>query len=203
VVAGLLEDGPDGEEPELIRYVRQATGRPKADHVAEWLRRYLEISLLPLLALFVADGISLEAHVQNSLLHLEGGWPARFWVRDMEGTSVSRQRWAVTGPRDAIPAGSPVLYDDTEAWLRLKYYAVTNHLGHLLHVLGRHTEADESRLWRVVREVVRTAQSNRYANDLLKSSVLPAKANLISCFAGRGERPLYVDIPNPIHEVIL
>ncbi|MGH3751441.1 MAG: IucA/IucC family protein [Pseudonocardiaceae bacterium] len=193
VVAGLLEEGPDGEQPELIRYVQQATG-----DVAEWLRRYLGISLLPLLAVFSAHGISLEAHVQNSLLHLEGGWPARFWVRDMEGTSVSRTR----GSRDAIPADSPVLYDDAEAWLRLKYYAVTNHLGHLVHVLGRHTDAAESRLWRVVREVLRTAQSNRYANDLLESPVLPAKANLISCFTGRGEWPLYVDIPNPIPEPI-
>ncbi len=201
VVAGLLEEGTDGAQPELIRYVRQATGRPAADHVIEWLRRYLEISLLPLLAVFSAHGISLEAHVQNSLLHLEGGWPARFYVRDMEGTSVSRQRWAATGPRDVIPADSPVLYDDAEAWRRLKYYAVTNHLGHLVHVLGRHTRADESRLWWVVREVLRTAQPDRYANDLLESPVLPAKANLISRFTGRGERPLYVDIPNPMYEV--
>jgi siderophore synthetase component len=206
VVAALLEEGPDGEQPELIRYVRQAACRPDAcpavGHVAEWLRRYLELSLLPLLAVFSAHGISLEAHVQNSLLHLEGGWPVRFWVRDMEGTNVSRPRWAATGPRDVIPADSPVLYDEAEAWLRLKYYAVTNHLGHLVHVLGRHTRADESRLWGVVREVLHGAQSNQYANELLESPVLPAKANLISRFTGRGERPLYVDIPNPMYELI-
>jgi siderophore synthetase component len=197
VVAALLEEGTDGAQPELIRYVRQASS-----DIAEWLRRYLEISLLPLLAMFSAHGISLEAHVQNSLLHFEGGWPAWFYVRDMEGTSVSRPRWAAVGPRDVIPADSPVLYDDAEAWLRLKYYTVTNHLGHLVHVLGRHTRADESGLWRVVREVLRTVRyTNRYANELLESPVLPAKANLISRFTGRGERPLYVNIPNPMYEV--
>ncbi|MGH8920381.1 MAG: IucA/IucC family C-terminal-domain containing protein, partial [Actinomycetes bacterium] len=207
VVAALLEEGTDGAQPELIRYVQQATGQLVAEHVDEWLRRYLEISLLPLLAVFAAHGISLEAHVQNSLLHLEGGWPARFWVRDMEGTSVSRQRWLVAGPRDAIPADSPVLYDDAEAWQRLKYYAVTNHPGHLVHVLGRHTHTDESRLWRTVRAVLRSAHPHQYAhstqyvNDLIESPVLPAKANLISRFTGRGERPLYVDIPNPLYEV--
>lgn len=204
VVAGLLEDSADGTQPELLRYVRQATERPHgqltADHVAEWLRRYLQISLLPLLAVFSAHGVSLEAHVQNSLLHLEGGWPARFFVRDMEGTSVSRQR-CDAGSRGALPADSPVLYDDAEAWLRLKYYVVTNHLGHLVHVLGRHAEVDERRLWQVVRELLREARSDRYAADLLGSPVLPAKANLIGRFAGRGERPLYVDIPNPMYEV--
>ena len=204
VVAGLLEEGTDGAQPELIRYVRQATG-----DVAEWVRRYLEISLLPLLAVFSVHGVSLEAHVQNSLLHVEGGWPARFFVRDMEGTSVSRQRWEA-GNRDVFPADSPVLYDDAEAWLRLKYYFVTNHLGHLVHVLGRHAEVDESRLWQVVRELLEAATdryrahrygTDRYVADLLSSPVLPAKANLIGRFAGRGERPLYVDVPNPMHGV--
>jgi siderophore synthetase component len=118
----------------------------------------------------------------------------------MEGTSVSRQRWEAGG-RDALPADSPVLYGDAEAWLRLKYYVVTNHLGHLVHVLGRHAEVDESRLWGVVRELVQEAASDRYVADLLSSPVLPAKANLIGRFAGRGERPLYVDVPNPMHGV--
>ncbi|MGH3901493.1 MAG: IucA/IucC family protein [Pseudonocardiaceae bacterium] len=210
VVAGLLEEGAEGEEPELIRYVWQAADRPQvypaADHVAEWLRRYLQISLLPLLAVFTADGVSLEAHVQNSLLHLEDGWPARFFVRDMEGASVSRQRWATARPccagSPALRADSPVLYDDAEAWSRWKYYVVTNHLGHLMHVLARHTHIDELLLWRVVRDAVRTAQPSRYTRDLLESPVLPAKANLISRLTGRGERPLYVTVPNPLHEVI-
>ncbi|MGH3798706.1 MAG: IucA/IucC family protein [Pseudonocardiaceae bacterium] len=210
VVAGLLEEGTDGEEPELVRYVRQAAGRPPAgpaaDHVAEWLRRYLKISLLPLLAVFAVDGVSLEAHVQNSLLHLEDGWPARFFVRDMEGTSVSRQRWATAGSGRAgspvLRADSPALYDDAEAWSRWKYYVVINHLGHLVHVLGRHTSVDESLLWRVVREALRVAETDCYTRDLLESPVLPAKANLISRFTGRAERPRYVNVPNPLYEVI-
>lgn len=208
VLAGLLEEGADGELPTLIPYVRQAAGRPEAcpsaDHVAEWLRRYLEISLLPLLAVFVAHGVSFEAHVQNSLLHLQDGWPARFFVRDMEGTSVSRQRWAAhtccTGSA-ALRADSPVLYDDAEAWSRWKYYVVTNHLGHLVHVLARHTRVDESLLWRVVRDAVRMAGADRYSRDLLESPVLPAKANLISRLTGRAERPLYVNVPNPMYDL--
>jgi siderophore synthetase component len=48
---------------------------------------------------------------------------------------------------------------------------------------------------------VREAASDRYGADLLSSPVLPAKANLIGRFTGRGERPLYVDVPNPMHGV--
>jgi siderophore synthetase component len=199
VLAGLLEDR-DGGVPDLIHEVRRCAPNPDADpgagHVAEWLRRYLGISLLPLLEIFESDGVSFEAHTQNSLLHTDGGWPSRFWVRDMEGTSVSRRRVQ----RGTVPPGSPLLYDDDEAWLRLRYYAVTNHLGHLISVLGRYTEADEPRLWRAARQALAASRSATAA-DLLERPVLPAKANLVSRFAERGEDPLYVDVPNLLFEV--
>lgn len=202
VVAGLLEEQPDGGEPDLITYVREASGDGlPAEHVAEWLRCYLGISLLPMLAVWRQDGLSLEAHVQNSLVHLENGWPVRFFVRDMEGTSASRERLAHNGTLDSLPADSPVVYDDAEAWMRMKYYLITNHLGHLIHVLARHSDTDETRLWGVVSSALRGSVPDRYVLDLLRSPSLPAKANLISRFAGRGEKPLYVTVSNPMHEV--
>ncbi|MEU6643165.1 IucA/IucC family protein [Saccharomonospora sp. NPDC046836] len=183
VLAGLLDD-----PAELIHCVQQA------GDVLEWLRRYLHIALRPLLAVFASDGMSFEAHVQNSLLCTDGGWPVQFWVRDLEGAAVSRTRLA----HDLLAAHSPALYDDAEAWLRLQYHAVTNQLGHVIHVLGRYTTAGEEKLWAVAREV---ASSWPEAAELLAAPVLPAKANLISRFAGHGERPLYVDVPNPLREL--
>jgi siderophore synthetase component len=197
VLAGLLEER-DGDVPELVREVRLATRAvdPGPAQVATWLRQYLRISLLPLLDVFTTEGVSFEAHVQNSLLNTVDGWPERFWVRDMEGASVSRAR--LREP-EALPADSPLLYDDEEAWLRLRYHVVTNHLGHVVHVLGRHTSAGEAALWGVVRDVLARA-GGEHASLLLDAPTLPAKANLVSRFAGRGERPWFVDIPNPLHE---
>ncbi|MEQ4724076.1 IucA/IucC family protein [Nonomuraea sp. B19D2] len=199
VIAALLEDR-DGDVPDLIHEVRRCAPDPDvtpgADHVAAWLRRYLGISLIPLLEIFDRDGVSFEAHAQNSLLHTDGGWPTRFWVRDMEGTSVSRQRLRP----GAVPPDSPLLYDHDEAWMRLRYYAVTNHLGHLISVLGQYTDADEALLWRTAREML-AASGGEAAADLLQRPVLPAKANLLSYFVGRGENPLYVDVPNLLFEV--
>jgi siderophore synthetase component len=195
VLAGLLEEGADGEPPELVSCVREA-GEP-----SEWLRRFLDISLRPLLTLFARDGLSFEAHVQNSLLCTDDGWPTRLWVRDMEGASVSRQRLARNGTLDALPAGSPLLYDDAEAWLRLRYHAVTNQLGHVVSVLGRYAKGGDERLWGVVREAVAGwREAEPYATELLGAPTLPAKANLSSRFAGRAERPLYVDVANPMRE---
>ncbi|GAB3475617.1 IucA/IucC family protein [Amycolatopsis cihanbeyliensis] len=185
VLAGLLEEGPRGAEPELVRCVAEA------GDVLAWLRRYLRISLLPLLTVFATDGVSFEAHVQNSLLATERGWPVRFWVRDLEGVSLSE--------RHDLAADSPALYSPAEAWCRLRYHAVTNQLGHVLHVLGRYTGAAEERLWAVAREELAGLPYACVA-ELLRAPSLPAKANLLSRFADRSERPLFVDVPNPLRE---
>lgn len=208
VVAALLEQRP-GVEPDLAGYLRQAAGtgpadrRVGADVVVEWLRRYLAVGVLPVLALWTDHGVSLEAHAQNSMVHLEDGWPARCYVRDMEGVSVSRRARVV---RDVVPTGSPLLYDEDQAWLRLKYYLVTNHLGHLVHVLSRCGAAEERQLWGVVADVLaeRARGAGRRGGhlvDLLRAPTLPAKANLLSRLAHRSETPLYVRVRNPMNGV--
>lgn len=207
VVASLLEEPTSGESSLLLHAVKQAggeTGKTISVALAEaWLRRYLEISMVPLLRLFAAEGISLEAHVQNSMLHLEGGWPTRFYVRDMEGVSLSRERLE-SEESPILPEDSPVLYPDREAWIRLQYYFFTNHLGHLIHILARQGQREEAELWGVVRvmlDEMREREDNRYAADLIFSPTLPAKANLISRFRERRERPDDVAIPNPMRGV--
>lgn len=210
VVAGLLELPPGQDEPLLFAAVRQSGGGALPDWHA-WLAAYLQLSLLPLLRLFASTGISLEAHVQNSLLALEQGKPVRCYVRDLEGISVNRKAAAFRDwTPQLVPDDSPVLYEEAEAWLRLKYYYVVNHLGALIHTIGRFSRTDEAAYWSVVRQTLQGERARcgekddnglrRYVDDLLTNPHLPAKANFISRFQGRGETPDYVLIPNPICE---
>lgn len=183
VLAGLLDD------PTILTGYVERSG-----DVAEWLRRYLRIAQVPLLSAFADHGVAFEAHVQNSLLRLDDdGMPTRFLVRDMEGVAISRRC------ARELPPESPALYDDEEAWRRLCYHAVTNQLAHVIHALGRHTAVGEPRLWRVA--AAELAQSPA-ADRLLRLPHLPAKANLLSRFTQRGERPHYVRIPNPLWKAV-
>lgn len=190
VVAGLLEHGPSGEEPALAGLLRNAGGGPAA-----WLRRHLAVATVPLLRVFDRHGIGFEAHVQNSLLGTRDGWPVRFVVRDMEGTHVARDGSAAA----LLEPGSPLLYDRDEAWQRLRYHAVTNHLAHLVATLGELGPVSEHELWAVVAEEL-AAAGTPSATALTRDPTLPAKANLASRLGDRGENPEYVQIPNPIQE---
>lgn len=197
VAASLLEDENE-PSPWLPRHSREAE---------EWVRRYAEAYLSPVLRLFSDYGISLEAHVQNALIRIEGGLPAGSLARDMEGMSVSRgSEFARRCMESVVGSSSPVFYEEEEAWMRLLYYNLTNHWGHMLAAVSRSSGAEERRLWSITATLL--ADKARFGSErlqywtrrLLDQKGLPAKANLISRFQGRGERPLYIDIPNPLSE---
>jgi siderophore synthetase component len=206
VMASLLEHFPEESEPKLMQAIRQ-TNQGRLPDLFVWLKAYLHMSMLPLLQLFAGKGISLEAHLQNSLVSIEQGMPSRCYVRDLEGVSIDREKAFESGwLQTLISDNSPVLYTEDAAWLRLKYYFFINHLGALIHTLARYSQTEEERFWRVVRSVLEEEKAgtaskrlNKYVTNLLEGASLPAKANFISRFQGRGETPLYVDIPNPMN----
>lgn len=210
VLAALLEEGAGHTPPAVVEAIARAANRPvpavEAAHVDGWFDRYVEVVVRPLARLLLEAGVSLEAHVQNSLVTLEGGWPRRLVVRDLEGTSLDP-----THPRlrelvdDVLPADSPALYPADGCWQRFAYYVLVNHLSHLTAVLARHLPADPRRLWTQVRAGLQAEERRaarhadaRRLHRLVTAATLPAKANLLSCLLGRSERPLYVPVPNPM-----
>ncbi len=206
VVASLLEPFPGSDEPKLFQAIRQ-TNQGKQPNLLAWLHQYLQVSLQPILHLFAETGISLEAHVQNSLVQLENGFPSKFYVRDLEGISLDKSLASAKGWLNSlIPETSPVLASEQETWLRLQYYFFVNHLGHLIHTLARYSKQNELVYWQVVRiflqhEHTKTSSERlkKFTKALLENVTLPAKANLISRFQARSETPLYVNIANPIY----
>ncbi|MFC9708247.1 IucA/IucC family protein [Paenibacillus sp. NPDC056933] len=217
VVASLMEVLPGETEPLLFRAVQESlesSSSPDRVHDVRvqtdwyaWLRQYLGISMVPLVELYAETGISLEAHVQNSMLRLEDGMPAAFVVRDLEGISVNRTVAEQQGWIDqVVAANSPVLYTEEESRYRLKYYFFVNHLSHVVQRLAYYTGQMEQPYWKVVRHTLEELQKkttesshiNDVICDLLNAETLPAKANFLSRFHQRGETPLYVNIPNPM-----
>ncbi|MEU3272821.1 IucA/IucC family protein [Saccharomonospora sp. NPDC006951] len=197
----LYRDNPFAHNGEAPRVLGALLENPRtfmrevlsAGDVHEWLRDYLAIMLRPQLRLFADYGIVFEAHAQNTLLCMENGHPCAVWLRDLEGAAVSSEGKAAEGLGD----DSPLRCSRGHAVRRLTYHAVTGQLGHLIDVLGRYSRATENDLWREARHCLAEWDE---ADELLSTRELPAKANLTSRFAGKGERPSYVTIPNPLWE---
>jgi siderophore synthetase component len=52
-----------------------------------WLKRLMEVSVVPVWHLLVAHGIAVEAHAQNMVLLHKNGWPTRVALRDFHDST--------------------------------------------------------------------------------------------------------------------
>lgn len=201
VLAGLLEPSPNDGRPML-----EAMGCDLSSPAAAqaWLHAYVQTAILPPLRLFARTGVSLEAHSQNSLLELDQGTPARLIVRDLEGVSIDRERFERIAP--GLDLDPSVFFPGEEARQRLVYYLISNQLNHVVAAVSRVADVPEAGLWNAVTEALSTAAEDSptasLVTSLLEAETLPAKANFTSCFAGRGEWPDYVEIPNPLRSAL-
>ncbi|WP_155590835.1 IucA/IucC family protein [Lysinibacillus cavernae] len=80
----------DEEEavPFTVLMMMEIDGRPFIDDwlcrygTEEWIKRLIEVSVIPVWHLLVAHGITVEAHAQNMILLHQNGWPTRVVLRD-------------------------------------------------------------------------------------------------------------------------
>nr|WP_275477553.1 IucA/IucC family C-terminal-domain containing protein [Aureimonas ureilytica] len=54
------------------------SGRP----LAQWIERFLEVLITPVLHLLVRLGLGFSAHGQNATIIVQDGWPVRLALRD-------------------------------------------------------------------------------------------------------------------------
>ncbi|MFJ8938710.1 IucA/IucC family protein [Streptomyces sp. NPDC102365] len=148
---------------------------------AAWWTAYLRQVVPPALELFARHGVVLEAHLQNTVVAVDGdGTPVRALFRDAEGVKL--------------------LPDVTRAagWERLVYCLVVNNLLEIADALReRHPGLDP---WESARrELARYAPELPEVADLLRSPTLPGKTNLLLRWTGAdGAAARYRPVPNPL-----
>lgn len=193
----------------IIRSLAEREQRTTDEVSRDWFRRYLTISLEPILWFYFTYGIGLEAHQQNSVLQLQDGYPYRFFFRDNQDYYCHP---AFQEQLDKILPGfseksHTVCKNAAAADERLGYYLFNNNLFGLINAFGVAGLVDE----RVLLALLKTAL-NKYAYmeqgrskllHLLRQPQLRCKANLISRFYDIDEirsslatQSIYVNIDN-------
>ncbi|HVS45017.1 MAG TPA: IucA/IucC family protein [Candidatus Dormibacteraeota bacterium] len=212
-VAALCEPSPDGGPPPLAVHVHALAAAERCTVPAaarRWFELYLEVAIDPILWLYGAEGIALEAHQQNGVVLLHNGLPAGFRYRDNQGyyfkrSHEDRLRWLLPG----LNAQSDTVCDDAVADERLGYYLGINHVLGLVGCMGRAGLADETDLLidlaRHLAAPERAFPGSPLVDTLLGSPTLRCKANLRTRLDGMDElvgpmasQSIYVDIPNPL-----
>ncbi|TYP70619.1 IucA/IucC family protein [Paenibacillus methanolicus] len=213
-VAALVQDPLPGERSKLaaiIGGIAQREGRALEEVSADWFDRYLDISLKPMVRLYMKWGIALEAHQQNSVVQLEDGYPKRFYYRDNQGYYFCKSTEALLAQQlPGIGEASQTVCDDAIADERFRYYLIFNHMFGLINGFGAAGLIDERVLLGKLRAaLVSFVPDNRepsvFLATLLHDEQLPCKANLLTRLHDMDElvgsldtQSVYVIVPNPL-----
>jgi siderophore synthetase component len=148
---------------------------------AAWWTAYLRQVVPPALAAFAEHGVVVEAHLQNTLIAVDGtGLPVQALFRDAEGVKL-------------LPEVSR-----TAGWERLVYTLVVNHLVEVAAALAEHHPGLDP--WPAVRREI-ARHDLPEAGALLASPTLPGKTNLLLRWTrADGADARYLPLPNPLAE---
>ncbi|MGH3739376.1 MAG: IucA/IucC family protein, partial [Micromonosporaceae bacterium] len=216
-LAGLAAPRPGIGPSRLVETVcalAQRTGRPVEEVATEWVRRYVDRVLAPMVLLYRTTGIGLEAHQQNTLV-VRGpdGWPAAGWYRDNQGYYLAASGLPNVLARTGAKQSTLAVVEDSIVDDRLTYYLLFNQALAPVGALGSDGVADEARLLGAVRDglealVIRGHDSaSGLVRRWLDADTLPCKANLLTRVAGIDEvvapldaQSVYLQVPNPLRE---
>lgn len=185
---GLAAHAEPGVTPLLAAALAEGyPGSPLAGTAdpAGWWRAYLRQVVPPVLHLFARHGVVLEAHLQNTLVAVDGrGMPAQALFRDAEGVKL-------------LPD-----LDREAAWQRLVYCLVVNHLTEVAGALAQSHPDAAGELWPAARAEFRrfgAAHDLPEIAALLAAPSLPAKTNLLLRWTrADGADARYLPLPNPL-----
>ncbi|GAA4218250.1 IucA/IucC family protein [Actinocatenispora rupis] len=215
-LAGFVAPQPGVRPAAVVTTVRELAARlarPEHAVAAEWMRRYVDRVLAPMVHLYGSTGVGLEAHQQNTLVLLDDdGWPETGWYRDNQGYYLASSALPAVlsllgGAASSTLAVAPdALVDD-----RLTYYLLLNQALAPVAALGGAGVAAEEDLLAAVRDGLAALVDRGHdtprglVRRWLTAETLPRKANLATRVAGIDEvlapvdhQSVYHDTPNPL-----
>ncbi|MFJ5707236.1 IucA/IucC family protein [Streptomyces sp. NPDC093105] len=183
----------------------------------QWTADYTDHVLVPMLHLYAATGIGLEAHQQNTLVRLdERGRVTGATFRDNQGYYLAGSHLPGLLKRLGADSSTLAVVDDALVDDRLSYYLLRNQALSVVGCLAVDGLADERRLLAVLAERLRAAlpglaaagpDGDRLARRWLTADTLPCKGNLLTRLHGIDEvlapldaQSVYLDAPNPLQE---
>ncbi|NJP68231.1 IucA/IucC family protein [Streptomyces spiramenti] len=210
-LAGLVAPRP-GEGPSRLAAFVAGLG-PNA--APRWVAEYTDKVLVPMLHLYAATGIGLEAHQQNTLVRLDAaGRVTGAAFRDNQGYYLAASHLPPLLHRLRRDTSTLALVDDELADDRLSYYLLRNQAFAVVGALAVDGLGGEEELLAAMAARLRAAlpalaaagpDGDRLAARWLSAATLPLKANLLTRLHGIDEvlapldsQSVYLDAPNPL-----
>lgn len=163
----------------LIHQLSTAQGISTQQASLLWINSYLSVLLPGVLDAFFTEGLVFEPHLQNVLVSFENHLPNQIWVRDLEGTKLTTERWPASDlAMMSERARQSVWYSREQGWRRVAYCLLINHLSEVLFRLADGDQMLEQKLWDALAGQLSRWQHQPEITAILAGGAIPSKNNL-------------------------
>ncbi|ANU09526.1 hypothetical protein A1A1_12112 [Planococcus antarcticus DSM 14505] len=179
----------------------------------KYICTYAELLLPGLITLISKYGISLEAHLQNTVPVFKDGMPVRFLFRDNGGIRIKEDRFNLFGWGYAIDNDTNLLTDNEQDLFNMFSHALLhNHLGEMIFFLSKELQIEEEMLWKPIRGVVHSTifilknqgncqQAVLLLEEKLFAPLAPLKSLVKMRLTNQFTENAYTLISNPLADV--
>lgn len=213
-IASLCQDHPTQPLNRFNRLFTEIAAQQPAPLYAQialdWFKRFLTISLEPLMHLYHRYGMAFESHQQNVLIELENHFPKTLWLRDNQGFYYIEEfaadiLKALPDLRNKAFAVGPKDFVDR----RFSYYFFGNTLFGLINAIAATGYITEDKLLEQLQlslhDLLEQYPESTLIQNLLFNPSLPYKGNLLTrlhqldeLIAPVENQSVYIQLPNPL-----
>lgn len=171
--------------------------------IHQFMRNYTRQLVIPLLALIQDYGIALEAHMQNTLVHLGPKYQIQFIVRDLGGSRIDIKTLSQKLKHIEVENKSLLADSIEEVIMKFQHAVVQNQLAELIFHFKKYEFIKEEELFNIIQEEIEVAinDTKPHADTLRKvlfGPTITVKALLKMRMKKKVKKYLNISLDNPI-----
>lgn len=171
--------------------------------IHQFMRNYTRQLVTPLLALIQDYGIALEAHMQNTLVHLGPEYQIQFIVRDLGGSRIDIKTLSQKLKHIEVENKSLLADSIEEVIMKFQHAIVQNQLAELIFHFKKYEFIKEEELFNIIQEEIEVAinDTKPHADTLRKvlfGPTITVKALLKMRMKKKVKKYLNISLDNPI-----
>lgn len=171
--------------------------------IHQFMRNYTRQLVTPLLALIQDYGIALEAHMQNTLVHLGPKYQIQFVVRDLGGSRIDIKTLSQRLKHIEVENKSLLADSIEEVIMKFQHAVVQNQLAELIFHFKKYEFIKEEELFNIIQEEIEVAinDTKPHADTLRKvlfGPTITVKALLKMRMKKKVKKYLNISLDNPI-----
>ena len=212
LIAGLSQDGIYNQPARIKNIIENIAGNTDVsieEAAINWMRKYVQVSVIPLVGIYNQYGLACEAHQQNVLLEMDAiGYPAKLLFRDNQGYFFrdGKADELLTHVSDLAERSMSIVPEEM-IHPKYTYYILYNNILGLINAFGVNKLISEYSLLDIVAEeleAIRFKDSTGFVHYMLNARDWYLKSNLVTTIRNMDEarQPIenpavYSDYPNP------